>query len=87
MTAEEFITWLNGYIEISGGVTPDDAEWERIQDKVKEVQNFIDDRNTFKPKPTPPVFPHPIVDPYKNQPWKIGDGTGLPWNKPTEVIC
>lgn len=82
MNAEEFITWLKGYIDIHGS-TPSDDEWDKIKEKVQDVAEFINDKNTLKLEPVMPgTSPSPLT-------WPINPvyPNGPTWREGTGIIC
>lgn len=53
MTSEQFVYWLQGFIELNGGKLPTKEQWASIEEHIKTVFHKV----------TPPITPYPIVNP------------------------
>ena len=82
MTAEQFAYWLNGFVELNGGM-PTEAQWKSIREHLAEV---------FK-KVTPPVLPYvgplgpPPASPGPLSPFQPPHIMPQQWPVPVATLC
>lgn len=58
MTSEQFVYWLQGFIELNGGKVPTKEQWVLIEEHIKTVFHKV----------TPPLMPITQPNPYLIQP-------------------
>jgi hypothetical protein len=81
MTAKEFVTWMQGFVEACHEYAPTPKQWDALKDKLKEVDDsiplggIISDHNTFRVHETYPRW----QEPHKVNPFYVGD---VPINNP-----
>ena len=75
MTAKEFVTWMQGFVEACHEYAPTPKQWDALTDKLKEVDDsiplggIISDHNTFKVHEVLPRW----QEPHKVNPFYVGD--------------
>lgn len=80
MTEQQFVYWIQGWIELNGGKQPDEAQWKMICDHLKTVFVKVTPPLSF---PNHPIFPRDKqVEPH--MPWQ--DKGAWP-AQPLEIIC
>lgn len=78
MTPEQFVFWLQGYVEVTGNpastsTAPTDEQWKAIKDHLQTVFHKVTPDRT-----------QPYIRPLEITP----NGTGTPpWNNPNTIIC
>jgi hypothetical protein len=81
MTPEQFAYWLQGFVELTQGQTPNPAQWKSIQAHLNTVFNKV----------TPPVSQEVQVKIVRNDPSvldamrKMRD-FGWPWNEAMQPV-
>ena len=75
MTAKEFVTWMQGFVEACHEYAPTPKQWDVLTDKLKEVDDsiplggIISDHNTFRVHEVLPRW----QEPQKLNPFYVGD--------------
>jgi len=75
MKAEEFVTWMQGFVEACHEYAPTPKQWDALKDKLKEVDSLtplrgiLSDHNTFRVHETGTRW----QEPHKINPYYIGD--------------
>ena len=75
MTAKEFVTWMQGFVEACHEYAPTPKQWDALTDKLKEVDDsiplggIISDHNTFRVNEVLPRW----QEPHKVNPFYVGD--------------
>ena len=75
MTAKEFVTWMQGFVEACHEYAPTPKQWDVLTDKLKEVDDsiplggIISDHNTFRVNEALPRW----QEPHKVNPFYVGD--------------
>ena len=75
MTAKEFVTWMQGFVEACHEYAPTPKQWDALTDKLKEVDDsiplggIISDHNTFRVHEALPRW----QEPQKLNPFYVGD--------------
>lgn len=59
MTPEQFVTWLQGFVEGSNAYNLTPAGWDAIKAKLKEVGKFQEWPGMLTTEPLPPYNPQP----------------------------
>lgn len=58
MTSEQFVIWMQGFVEGSNNYNLTPAGWDAIKAKLKEVQEYKELVDIFRPSYTDPVPPY-----------------------------
>ena len=75
MTAKQFVTWMQGFVEACHEYAPTPKQWDALTDKLKEVDDsiplggIISDHNTFRVNEVLPRW----QEPHKVNPFYVGD--------------
>lgn len=77
MTPEQFAYWMQGFVELTNGAPPTDAQWAVMVEHLKTV--FV--------KVTPPVLPVPSVMPISGDGRIPGQFPFGDWPNRTVTIC
>lgn len=77
MTPEQFAYWMQGFVELTNGEPPTDAQWAAMVEHLKTV--FV--------KVTPPVLPVPSVVPTPGDGRLPGQFPFYDWPNRTVVTC
>lgn len=79
MTPQDFVYWLNGFVELNKGKMPDEDQWKSIQEHLKLV--FTKVTPPVGDKLTLPSLPPVYTPTYPTFPGYPG------WKPPYEVTC
>lgn len=72
MTPEQFVLWMQGFVEGSNAYNLTPAGWDTVKAKLKEVQEGKGLVDIFRPNSTE------IIPPYNPQPYFYGPSPSLP---------
>lgn len=81
MTPQDFVYWLNGFVELGGNKNPPDAaQWKMICEHLKLTTIKVTPKLDVTPPVTiPTINPTPYIPTPNVNPWyDWGQGTGQP---------
>ena len=72
MTSEQFVYWLQGFIELNGGKLPTKEQWASIEDHLKTVFHKVT-----------PTVPYPNI----TSPYIVNPASPVSPLPPNTIIC